>query len=116
MTSQEMQALLQPHVGNKEALIPILQQVQGKEGYVPESLVPQIAEALGVSPSQVQGVVTFYSQFYTSPRGRTIVKICRGTACHVRGGRGILRVVQKNLGLEDGQTAPDYSFTLETVA
>jgi NADH-quinone oxidoreductase subunit E/NADP-reducing hydrogenase subunit HndA len=111
-----MKTLLQPHLGNREALIPILQQVQEIEGYVPETLIPQIARALGLSPSQVQGVVTFYSQFYTAPRGRNIVKICRGTACHVRGGRGILRVVQKNLNLEDGQTAPDYSFTLETVA
>jgi NADH-quinone oxidoreductase E subunit len=116
MTSQELQTLLHPHLGNREALIPILQQVQEKEGYVPESLIPQIAQALGLSPSQVQGVVTFYSQFYTAPRGRNVVKVCRGTACHVRGGRGILRVVQKNLNLEDGQTAPDYSFTLETVA
>lgn len=113
---EKIETILRINQKNPEALIPVLQQVQEKLGYLPEALVPAIAEALGVFPSRVQGVVTFYSQFYTSPRGKTVVRVCRGTACHVRGGRGILRVVQKNLDLEDGETAPDYSFTLETVA
>ena len=116
MTSPDIQDILQTFGRNKEALIPLLQQVQERLGYLPQEVVPQIAEALGVTPSQVQGVVTFYSQFYTHPRGKTVVKVCRGTACHVRGGRGVLRVVQKDLELEEGETAPDYSFTLETVA
>lgn len=113
---EKIETILQINQKNPEALIPVLQQVQEKLGYLPESLVPAIAEALGVFPSRVQGVVTFYSQFHTAPRGKTVVRVCRGTACHVRGGRGVLRVVQKNLDLEDGETAPDYSFTLETVA
>ncbi|MFH1138619.1 MAG: NAD(P)H-dependent oxidoreductase subunit E [Pseudomonadota bacterium] len=103
--------------GKTEAdLIPVLRLVQEEFGYIPpETLVP-IGAALGIPASRVQGVVTFYSMFHTEPRGRRTVTVCRGTACHVRGGRGVLRVVQKNLGLKDGETSPDYEFTLETVA
>lgn len=97
-------------------LIPVLQQVQEEYGYIPpETLIP-IGEALRIPASRVQGVVNFYAMFHTEPRGRRTVTVCRGTACHVRGGRGVLRVVQKNLGLKDGETSPDYEFTLETVA
>jgi NADH:ubiquinone oxidoreductase subunit E len=113
---EAIQEILQGHPLNQESLIPVLQKVQDHFGYVPLESVPFLAEALKMSPSQVQGVITFYSQFHTAPRGKNLVKVCRGTACHVRGGRGVLRVVQKNLGLEDGQTSPDYQFSLETVA
>ena len=97
-------------------LIPTLQRVQEAYGYIPPETLEPIGEALGLSASRVQGVINFYHMFYTAPRGRTTVTVCRGTACHVRGGRGVLRVVQKNLGLKDGQTSEDYEFTLETVA
>jgi NADH:ubiquinone oxidoreductase subunit E len=113
---EEIQEILRDYPPIQESLIPVLQKVQERLGYVPEEVVPFLAEGLKLSASQIQGVITFYSQFYTSPRGRNLVKVCRGTACHVRGGRGVLRVVQKNLGLEDGQTASDFSFSLETVA
>jgi NADH:ubiquinone oxidoreductase subunit E len=113
---EEIKGILESHPPNQESLIPVLQQVQERFGYVPLEVVPFLAESLKVSPSQVQGVITFYSQFHTEPRGRNVVKVCRGTACHVRGGRGVLRVVQKDLKLEDGQTSEDYAFTLETVA
>ena len=97
-------------------LIPILQMVQEEYGYLPAETIPPIGEALRIPPSRVQGVISFYSMFYTAPRGRFVVTVCRGTACHVRGGRGVLRVIQKILGLRDGQTSEDYLFTLETVA
>jgi NADH:ubiquinone oxidoreductase subunit E len=61
-------------------------------------------------------VVTFYAQFYLTPRGRHIVKCCRGTACHVRGATRALEAVEKELGIKDGETAPDFSYTLETIA
>ena len=106
-------------VGNAKSesdLIPTLQRVQDEYGYIPDKSIAFIAKELGVFPSTVQGVITFYSQFYTKPRGRNTVTVCRGTACHVRGGRGVLRVAQKVLGLKDGETSEDYQFTLETLA
>ena len=100
----------------KWALIPLLQKIQGEFGYIPPQSVPLIARSLGLFPSQVQGVITFYSQLYTQPRGRKVVRVCRGTACHVRGGKIILKLVKQHLGLEEGQTSPDLEYTLETVA
>jgi NADH:ubiquinone oxidoreductase subunit E len=97
-------------------LIPLLHDVQQTVGYIPPEAIPRIARALGLFPSQVQGVITFYSQFYTEPRGKNVVRVCRGTACHVRGGRTILKLVKQELGLEEGETTPDLEYTLETVA
>jgi len=102
--------------GQEGDLIPTLQRVQEEYGYIPPETIRPMAARLGLFPSKVQGVVSFYSQFYTEPRGRNVVTVCRGTACHVRGGRGVLRVVQNILGLKDGQTSEDFNFTLETVA
>ncbi|MEW6262791.1 MAG: NADH-quinone oxidoreductase subunit NuoE [Thermodesulfobacteriota bacterium] len=103
--------------GRVEAdLIPVLQAVQEEYGYVPPQTLEPIGAALKIPASRVQGVINFYAMFYTEPRGRNLVTVCRGTACHVRGGRGVLRVVQKILGLKDGQTSEDFDFTLETVA
>jgi len=97
-------------------LIPTLQRVQEEFGYIPPEAISPIARRVGLFPSRIQGVISFYSQFYTEPRGKNIVTVCRGTACHVRGGRGVLRVVQKILGLKEGETSEDFYFTLETVA
>jgi NADH:ubiquinone oxidoreductase subunit E len=98
------------------ALIPLLQKIQNEFGYIPPESIPIIAKALGLFPSQVQGVISFYAQLYTEPRGRRIVRVCRGTACHVRGGKTILKLVKQHLRLEEGQTSPDLEYTLETVA
>ncbi len=102
--------------GRRWPLIPLLQEVQEKYGYIPPAAIPVIADAFGLFPSQVQGVVTFYSQLYTAPRGRNIVRVCRGTACHVRGGKSILKLVKQHLNLEEGETSEDMEYTLETVA
>jgi len=100
----------------KWALIPLVQNIQDKFGYIPPQCIPAISEALGLFPSQVQGVISFYSQLYTEPRGKHIVRVCRGTACHVRGGKTILKLVKQHLGIEEGETTPDWEYTLETVA
>lgn len=100
----------------KWALIPLVQSIQDKFGYIPPQCIPAISEALGLFPSQVQGVISFYSQLYTEPRGKHIVRVCRGTACHVRGGKTILKLVKQHLGIEEGETTPDWEYTLETVA
>ena len=97
-------------------LIPLLHEIQEVLGYIPPEAIPRIATGLGLFPSQVQGVITFYTQFYTTPRGKNIVRVCRGTACHVRGGKTILKLVKRELGVEEGKTTPDMEYTLETVA
>ena len=97
-------------------LIPLLHEIQRVVGYIPPETIPRIAEGFGLFPSQVQGVISFYSQFYTSPRGKNVVRVCRGTACHVRGGKTILKLVKQELGVEEEETTPDLKYTLETVA
>ncbi len=98
------------------ALIPLLQEIQNEFGYIPPQSIPVIAEVLGLFPGQVQGVISFYTQLYTEPRGRRVVRVCRGTACHVRGGKTILKLVKQQLGIDEGQTTSDLEYTLETVA
>jgi NADH-quinone oxidoreductase subunit E len=97
-------------------LIPVLQGVQGRCGWLPPEALEKVSEKLHLPLSHIYGVVTFYAQFYLEPRGRHTVRCCRGTACHVRGAKGIRDAVRSVLRLEDGETTPDYQFTFETVA
>jgi NADH:ubiquinone oxidoreductase subunit E len=113
---KKIDAVIANYQEQRWGLIPLLHDVQQAVGYIPPEAIPRIAGALGLFPSQVQGVITFYTQFYTEPRGRNIVRVCRGTACHVRGGKTILKLVKQELGLEEGETTPDLEYTLETVA
>ena len=83
---------------------------------MPEEVLASISKTLDIPLSRVYGVATFYSQFYLSRRGRHTVRVCRGTACHVRGGKHVLKAVQQVLGIGENQTTPDYQFTFETVA
>ena len=112
----QMNGIVSEYSHQKWALIPLLQRIQGEFGYIPPQSVPLIARSLGLFPSQVQGVISFYAQLYTQPRGRNVVRVCRGTACHVRGGKTILKLVKQHLGIEEGETSPDLEYTLETVA
>lgn len=98
------------------ALIPLLQDIQEAFNYIPPDSIELIADALNLFPSQVQGVISFYHGFSLKPKGKYVLKVCRGTACHVKGGRSILHVMKGELDLEEGQTSPDYQFTLETTA
>ena len=112
----KLTAVIAKHEKEKWALIPLLQEVQEIFGYIPPESIEPIAQALKMFPSQVQGVITFYSGFTLQPKGKYILRVCRGTACHVKGSRNILRLMQKELDLDAGETSPDYKFTLETVA
>jgi NADH-quinone oxidoreductase E subunit len=109
-------SLIEEYQGKKWALIPLLQKIQEEYGYIPPETIGPIAEALHLFPSEVQGVVTFYSQFSLKPRGKNVIRVCKGTACHVRGGRSILKIAKRELGVDEGNTTEDYQFTLETVA
>ncbi len=113
---KQLQAIVDTHRGQTWGLIPLLQEVQEAFGYIPPKSIDPIAEALNIFPSEVQGVITFYAGFSLEPKGKYVVRVCRGTACHVKGGRSILRFMKRELELEEGETSPDYQFTLETAA
>jgi len=113
---KQIDNIIESYRGYKWGLIPLLHEVQGVMGYIPPEVVPRIARGLRLFPSQVQGVITFYTQFYTEPRGKNVVRVCRGTACHVRGGKTILKLVKQALAIDEGETTPDMEYTLETVA
>ncbi|MEW6183069.1 MAG: NADH-quinone oxidoreductase subunit NuoE [Bacillota bacterium] len=102
--------------GHKWALITVVQKIQNEFGYIPPEAIPVIAKGMNIFPSQIQGVISFYAQFYTKPRGRQVITVCRGTACHVRGGESLLEMLEGNLGIKEGETTPDMEYTLETVA
>jgi len=108
--------ILQSRGRDQASLIPILQAVQGELGYLPEEAILAIARHLRLPPSRVFGVITFYAQFRLTPRGRHTVRVCRGTACHVRGGAAVAKAVQSITGVQPGQTSADMRFTYETVA
>ncbi len=108
--------LLDEYKGAKGALIPILQKVQERFGYLPEEAISEIAKFTRMSESEIFGVASFYAQFYFSRRGEHTLKICLGTACHVRGGDRILDEMKRELGVESGGTTDDYKFSLERVA
>lgn len=109
-------SIIESHRDEEWGLIPLLQDIQEEFGYVPPESIEPVAGALHLFPSQVQGVVTFYAGFSLEPKGKYVIRVCRGTACHVKGGRSILRLMKKELSLNEGETSPDYEFTLETVA
>jgi len=113
---EELSAILSQYSGEKSDLIPILQEAQEKFGYLPGEVMQEIAKFLRLPESIVYGVATFYAQFKFTPTGRRTVKVCRGTACHVRGGARILREVEKRLSIKPGETTDDLEYTLETVA
>ena len=114
---ETMAGILGRHpAAKKDELIPILQETQEALGYVPQEAMQKIAESLKVTTGEVFGVVTFYAQFRLVPSGKNLVTVCRGTACHVRGGTRILKEVEQRLGVKPGESTPDMEYTLETVA
>ncbi|MGD0795252.1 MAG: NADH-quinone oxidoreductase subunit NuoE [Dehalococcoidales bacterium] len=100
----------------KSNLIPILQQVQQVLGYLPEEALRRIARYLGAAEPGVFGVATFYAQFQFVPRGRNIIRVCRGTGCYVKGSPRIVEELEQLLDIKEGETTPDMEYTLETVA
>jgi NADH-quinone oxidoreductase subunit E len=112
----QVDEILVSYKGEKAELIPILQQVQHAFGYLPEGALSRIAKFVDQPESTVYGTATFYAQFKLVPTGRNIIRVCRGTACHVRGGARILKEVEKQLGIKSGESTPDLEYCLETVA
>lgn len=100
----------------KGSLMPVLQEIQEAYGYIPEPCVHLVADRLNVYTSQIYGVLTFYAQFHLEPRGRFIIRVCMGTACHVKGAGRIADTVEEKLGIGHAETTEDLKFTAEHVA
>lgn len=113
---KELSKIYEKYRSGRGSTIPILQDIQEVFGYLPEDAVNWIADKLDIPRSSFFGVATFYSQFYLRPRGKNIITVCCGTACHVKGSEKILNRLQRELNLnEDQDTTEDLSFTLDKV-
>ncbi len=113
----DLEAIFQSYPNaTRDALIPILQEVQQEQGYLSRDAVVQIGKHLRLPVSKIYGVATFYNQFRFQPQGRNHVQVCRGTACHVKGSAAILETIKRELGVEPGKTTRDGEFSLEVVA
>jgi NADH-quinone oxidoreductase subunit E len=114
---EKVNAIIEHHGTQTGALIPILQEVQEEYRYLPEEILTYVAMVMGISPATVYGVATFYAQFSLEPKGKYVIKICDGTACHVRGSDPVKEEILKRIGLKKEQsTTADLRFTVETVS
>ena len=116
ITEECLNRIVSSYQGKEEELIPILQQIQQVFGYLPELAMKKIAKFLKLPESTVFGVGTFYAQFKLVPSGRNIIRVCRGTACHVRGATGIIGEVEKQLDIKPGESTADLEYSLEAIA
>jgi NADH-quinone oxidoreductase subunit E len=113
----EVDSVLKKHPrAGRDALIPILQEVQESQGFLSREAVTRISKHLNLPATKIYGVATFYNQFRFQPKGKYHIMVCRGTACHVKGSGRVLEMAQKMLKLKPGQTSRDRVFSLETVA
>jgi NADH-quinone oxidoreductase subunit E len=107
--------VLKKHNKDKALLVDVLQDVQAGIGYLPQDALEAVAEGLEVPLSRVYSVATFFKAFSLTPRGRNVINVCLGTACHVRGSDKVLAAIEQQLGIKKGETTQDLRFTLETV-
>lgn len=109
--------IINKHGGDKAKLIPILHEIQKEYRYLPREVLTYTATSLGIPPARIYGVATFYSHFALEPKGKYVIRICDGTACHVKGSLAILEALRKRLNLsEKKMTTDDMLFTVETVS
>ncbi|MCU0595925.1 MAG: NADH-quinone oxidoreductase subunit NuoE [Desulfobacterota bacterium] len=113
---RELDACVSPFGEDRGNLIPLLQRIQEKLAYLPPEAIRRVAEHLHLTAGEVYGVATFYNQFRFHPPGKHPIKVCLGTACHVRGGEIILENFERKLGIKDGQTTEDREFSIDRVA
>jgi len=112
---KKIDEIINKYKSKEGTLIPVLKEIQEMTGYLPLTIQHYVAEGLKLHPSQIYGVVTFYSLFTMTPRGRHTVRVCLGTACYVRGGQAILDLLKKEFAIDVNQTTPDLRYTLEVV-
>ena len=113
---QQVKEILKPFNKERGSLIPILQEVQARLGYLPREAMVEVSHALHLPETEVYGVATFYNQFRLTPPGKHPIKVCLGTACHMKGGKPILEAWERELGVKVGETTPDREYSLERVA
>jgi NADH-quinone oxidoreductase subunit E len=107
--------VLQKYNNDESLLVDILQDVQSEIGYLPKEVLEETSRGLKIPLSRVYSVATFFKAFSLKPRGRYLINVCLGTACHVRGAGKVAEQIEKELGIKRGETTPDLKFTLETV-
>jgi NADH-quinone oxidoreductase E subunit len=112
---EQVDAVIEKYRNKPGALIPVLEEVQGITGYLPETVQRRVSRGLGVPLSEVYGVVTFYSFFTMTPRGKHQIRVCLGTACHVRGSQRVLEEMEHKLGIDPGECTEDREFSLDIV-
>lgn len=114
--AQEMKGILESTDSGRTSLVTLLQEVQNHFGYLPRDAMIEVARAKGISPATVYGVASFYNQFRMIPPGKYPVKMCMGTACHIKGGNAILKVWETKLGIREGEVTEDRLYSLDRVA
>ncbi len=112
----QVDSIVEPYLGKKEMVIPVMQKVQEHFGYLPRPAMEHVARRMRIPLSRLYGVTTFYAQFKMKPRGRYIIRVCKGTACHIQGSPKISERIEELLGIPGGETTDDLKFTLEEVA
>jgi NADH-quinone oxidoreductase subunit E len=110
-----VEAIIKKYDGDKGQLVSILQDIQTEHRYLPKEALDEVVALLGVPASQVYSVATFFKAFSLTPRGRHLIKVCLGTACHVRGAAKVVEKMEIDLGVKRTETTPDQRYTLETV-
>ncbi len=111
---QEVQEIMAPYKEEKENLIPILNEIQEKYGYIPKTAQIEVSKYLKIPMAEIYGVITFYSRFTLEPKGKYNISVCLGTACFVKGSQSILDRLKERLKLEEGQTSEDGKFSIDT--
>ncbi len=112
---EKIVSLIRKHGAKKESLIPLLLDIQSQLNWLPEEVLREVADRLQIPLIDVYGVATFYKAFSLKPRGKHLITVCLGTACHVRGGQRIVEAISRELGIKPGETTKDMKFSLETV-
>ena len=116
LQEERLRAILSSYGREPGKLIPILLEVQADFSYLPEEAIELIASFLNIAEGEIYSVASFYAQFRLTPIGRQRVTVCRGTACHIRGAPQILRQIEEEIGIQEGETSSDLEYTLESVA
>lgn len=113
--AEKVQSIFDNYDNDKSMLVSILQDIQAEYNYLPREVIEQVSKSLDVPLSQVYSVATFFKALSLIPRGRHLINVCLGTACHVRGAVRVLEAIERDLDIKPGETTPDLKFTLETV-